>query len=113
MITTTALTKSYGKAPVVRDVSLHCEPGTITGFLGPNGAGKSTTLKMIVGLARPDHGSSTNGRPSMVAVPLSGRTRPTIIFSVVDFPAPLAPRKPVMVPGSQRNETSRTTGTFL
>ena len=64
MITTTALTKSYGKAPVVRDVSLHCEPGTITGFLGPNGAGKSTTLRMIVGLARPDHGTSTiDGRP--------------------------------------------------
>ena len=35
MITTTALTKSYANAPVVRDVSLHCEPGTITGFLGP------------------------------------------------------------------------------
>jgi ABC-2 type transport system ATP-binding protein len=45
-------------------VSLHCEPGTITGFLGPNGAGKSTTLRMIVGLARPDHGtSSIDGRP--------------------------------------------------
>jgi ABC-2 type transport system ATP-binding protein len=64
MITTTALTKSYGNAPVVRGVSLHCEPGTITGFLGPNGAGKSTTLRMIVGLARPDHGTSTiDGRP--------------------------------------------------
>jgi ABC-2 type transport system ATP-binding protein len=64
MITTTALTKSYGNAPVVRDVSLHCEPGTITGFLGPNGAGKSTTMRMIVGLARPDHGtSSIAGRP--------------------------------------------------
>src|SRR5690606_15746644 len=33
MITTTALTKSYNKVPVVRDVSLRCEPGTITGFL--------------------------------------------------------------------------------
>ena len=52
MITTTALTKSYKKVPVVRDVSLRCEPGTITGFLGANGAGKSTTLKMIVGLVR-------------------------------------------------------------
>ena len=64
MITTTALTKRYDKVPVVRDVSLHCEPGTITGFLGANGAGKSTTLKMIVGLARPDHGAATiDGRP--------------------------------------------------
>jgi ABC-2 type transport system ATP-binding protein len=64
MITATALTKSYRGTPVVRDVSLHCTPGTITGFLGPNGAGKSTTLRMIVGLARPDHGTSTiDGRP--------------------------------------------------
>jgi ABC-2 type transport system ATP-binding protein len=64
MITTTALTKSYAGTAVVRNVSLHCEPGTITGFLGPNGAGKSTTLKMIVGLARPDQGTSTiDGRP--------------------------------------------------
>jgi ABC-2 type transport system ATP-binding protein len=64
MITTTALTKSYNNMPVVRDVSLRCEPGTITGFLGPNGAGKSTTLKMIVGLVRPDRGTATiDGRP--------------------------------------------------
>jgi ABC-2 type transport system ATP-binding protein len=64
MITTAALTKSYRQIPVVRDVSFHCEPGTITGFLGANGAGKSTTLKMIVGLTRPDRGSATiDGRP--------------------------------------------------
>src|SRR3954465_10882128 len=64
MITATALTKSYGKSQVVRNVSLHCEPGTITGFLGPNGAGKSTTLRMVVGLTRPDSGTSTiAGRP--------------------------------------------------
>ena len=64
MISTTALTKSYKKVPVVSDVSLRCEPGTITGFLGANGAGKSTTLKMIVGLVRPDHGTATiDGRP--------------------------------------------------
>lgn len=64
MITTTALTKSYNSVPVVHDVSLHCEPGTITGFLGANGAGKSTTLKMIAGLVRPDRGMATvDGRP--------------------------------------------------
>lgn len=59
MITTTALTKRFNGVPVVRDVSLHCQPGTITGFLGSNGAGKSTTLKMIVGLVRPDRGTAT------------------------------------------------------
>lgn len=64
MITTTALTKRYNDVPVVRDVSLHCEPGTVTGFLGANGAGKTTTLRMIVGLVRPDRGTATiGGRP--------------------------------------------------
>lgn len=64
MITTTGLTKTYKRVPVVRDVSLRCEPGTITGFLGGNGAGKSTTLKMVVGLVRPDRGVATfDGRP--------------------------------------------------
>lgn len=64
MITTTALTKSYDQTPVVRDVSFHCEPGTITGFLGANGAGKSTTLRMIAGLVQPDSGTAiVDGRP--------------------------------------------------
>lgn len=64
MITTDALTKSYEQVPAVRAVSFHCEPGTITGFLGANGAGKSTTMRMIVGLVRPDSGAATiNGRP--------------------------------------------------
>ncbi len=69
MISTTALTKRYNKVPVVHDVSLHCEPGTITGFLGANGAGKSTTLKMIVGLVRPDRGTATVGGRPFVELP--------------------------------------------
>ena len=37
---------------------------TVTGFLGPNGAGKSTTMRMIIGLDRPDAGQATvNGKP--------------------------------------------------
>jgi len=79
MITATALTKSYGKARVVSDVSLHCEPGTITGFLGPNGAGKSTTLKMIVGLTRPDHGRSTVGGHPFVELPNPTRVVGTLL----------------------------------
>jgi ABC-2 type transport system ATP-binding protein len=59
MITVTNLTKTYGPVTAVDGVSFRCEPGTITGFLGPNGAGKSTTLRMICGLARPDHGTAT------------------------------------------------------
>lgn len=61
MITTHELCKSYGRSPVVHNVSFDCQPGTITGFLGPNGAGKSTTLRMITGLTRPDTGTATIG----------------------------------------------------
>jgi ABC-2 type transport system ATP-binding protein len=81
MITTTALTKSYGNAPVVRDVSLHCEPGTITGFLGPNGAGKSTTMRMLVGLARPDHGTSLIAGHPFVELPNPTRVVGTLLDS--------------------------------
>ena len=44
------LTKSYGKARGVVDVSLHVRKGEVFGFLGPNGAGKSTTIRSMLGL---------------------------------------------------------------
>ncbi len=55
------LTKSYGDHRVVDDLSFTVEPGRITGFLGPNGSGKSTTMKVLLDLARADHGRSTIG----------------------------------------------------
>jgi ABC-2 type transport system ATP-binding protein len=79
MITTTALTKSYGKTTVVREVSLHCEPGTITGFLGANGAGKSTTMRMLVGLARPDEGTSLIAGHPFVELPNPTRVVGTLL----------------------------------
>jgi ABC-2 type transport system ATP-binding protein len=64
MIVARGLTKSYGRTVAVEDVSFTVRPGTVTGFLGPNGAGKSTTMRMIIGLDRPDAGQATvNGRP--------------------------------------------------
>jgi ABC-2 type transport system ATP-binding protein len=39
-------------------------PGTVTGFLGPNGAGKSTTMRMMLGLDRPDAGTVRIGGKS-------------------------------------------------
>jgi ABC-2 type transport system ATP-binding protein len=61
MITVSHLSKSYGKRTVVDDLSFELEAGRITGFVGPNGAGKSTTMRMMVGLARPDSGDVTFG----------------------------------------------------
>lgn len=40
----------------MRDISFEVQPGDIYGFLGQNGAGKSTTMRMMLGLIRPDSG---------------------------------------------------------
>ncbi len=56
MITVTGLTKRYGRRVAVDDLSFDVAAGRVTGFVGPNGAGKSTTMRMMVGLTRPDHG---------------------------------------------------------
>src|SRR6202035_3023874 len=56
MIETQGLTKRYGPAVAVDRLSFDVRPGTVTGFLGPNGSGKSTTMRLILGLDRPDAG---------------------------------------------------------
>jgi ABC-2 type transport system ATP-binding protein len=56
MIEVNSLSKSFGSTKAVDDLSFTVKPGTVTGFLGPNGAGKSTTMRMILGLDRPDSG---------------------------------------------------------
>ena len=64
MIEVEGLTKTYRATRAVDDLSFHVRPGIVTGFLGPNGAGKSTTMRMILGLDRPNSGTATiNGVP--------------------------------------------------
>jgi ABC-2 type transport system ATP-binding protein len=50
------LSKRYGSTIAVEALSFDVRPGTVTGFLGPNGSGKSTTMRLILGLDRPDAG---------------------------------------------------------
>jgi ABC-2 type transport system ATP-binding protein len=59
MITVTSLTKQYGSRVAVDNLSFDVAAGRVTGFVGPNGAGKSTTMRMMVGLTRPDGGDTT------------------------------------------------------
>lgn len=59
IITTSGLTKTYGRATVVADVDLRVPEGCVYGFLGPNGSGKSTTMKMLLSLIQPTAGTVT------------------------------------------------------
>jgi ABC-2 type transport system ATP-binding protein len=56
-VETTGLTKYYGRARGVLDLSLRVERGEIFGFLGPNGAGKTTTIRSLLGYLRPTRGT--------------------------------------------------------
>ena len=47
----------YGKSHILHGVSLKVDPGEVVALLGRNGVGKSTTLKTIMGLVRPSHGT--------------------------------------------------------
>lgn len=53
------LTKQYGKARGIIDVSFNVEEGEIFGFIGPNGAGKSTTIRTLLALIHPTSGSAS------------------------------------------------------
>ena len=53
------LTKNYGKARGIEDVTLNIEQGEVFGFIGPNGAGKSTTIRTLLGLIYPSAGTAT------------------------------------------------------
>ena len=52
------LTKTYGRARGVTDLTLHVPAGSCFGFIGPNGAGKSTTIRTLLGLIAPTSGSA-------------------------------------------------------
>lgn len=56
---TAALVKTFGAVRALDGLDLHVERGEVHGFLGPNGAGKSTTLRILLGLLRPDSGTAS------------------------------------------------------
>ena len=50
------VSKRFGKAAAVNDVSLAIREGEFFSLLGPSGCGKTTTLRMIAGFEVPDEG---------------------------------------------------------
>jgi ABC-2 type transport system ATP-binding protein len=80
-LTVDRITKRYGDHTVVDDLSFTVPPGRVTGFLGPNGSGKSTTLKILLDLARADHGQAAIGDRRYRDLPDPARTVGAIIES--------------------------------
>lgn len=72
-IRTEALTKRYGKARGIEQVSLRVQQGEFFGFIGPNGAGKSTTIRTLLGLLRP-----TAGTAEVCGQPVGREMRPIL-----------------------------------
>lgn len=52
-----ALSKKYGNFIAVNNLEIKVPEGKVYGFLGRNGSGKTTTIRMIMGLIKPDHGN--------------------------------------------------------
>ncbi|MCP2324344.1 ABC-2 type transport system ATP-binding protein [Hamadaea flava] len=55
------LRKRFGSKPALDGMTFAVDAGRVTGFIGPNGAGKSTTMRVVLGLDRPDGGTALVG----------------------------------------------------
>jgi len=62
MINLNRISKQYGGAHILRDVSLRIGDGERLAVVGPNGAGKSTLMKIILGVVEPDSGEMQRSR---------------------------------------------------
>jgi ABC-2 type transport system ATP-binding protein len=92
-VTVTALSKRYGERTALDAVTLSVRAGTVHGLLGPNGAGKTTLLRILLGLVRPDGGSTeiAGTAGGFVETPgaypyLSGRQNLQLLASLDDAP---------------------------
>ncbi|WP_406855473.1 ABC transporter ATP-binding protein [Alsobacter sp. KACC 23698] len=80
------VTKSYGGAPAVDDVSFVVGQGHLLSMLGPSGCGKTTMLRMIAGLIVPDAGGITVKGRSITNVPVHKRNIGLLFQNYALFP---------------------------
>ena len=59
----THISKRFGNATALDDVSFRVRGGTAHALLGENGAGKTTLMRVAFGLLKPDEGSVVAGNP--------------------------------------------------
>lgn len=66
--------KSYGSNRGIKDLTLRVGTNEIVGFIGPNGAGKSTTIRLLMGMIKPQSGKITLfGKPLKMDDPMLRR----------------------------------------
>ena len=68
------VSKSFGKFPALKRVSLTVPTGRLVALLGPSGSGKTTLLRAIAGLEEVDHGEILFHGEDVSAVPLRERS---------------------------------------
>ncbi|MDQ0390284.1 ABC transporter ATP-binding protein [Labrys monachus] len=81
-----SITKSYGTATAVQDVSLDIAKGEFVTFLGPSGSGKSTTLYVIAGFQEPSAGDVLLAGSSLLPVPSNKRNIGMVFQRYTLFP---------------------------
>jgi lipopolysaccharide export system ATP-binding protein len=69
------ISKSLGKKPILKNISLTLEPGKIVGLLGPNGSGKTTLFNLIIGKIFPDQGTITFNNEIINNLPIHLRSQ--------------------------------------
>lgn len=79
-ITTTSLTKKYGKITALDQLDLNIDYGEIFGLLGPNGAGKTTAISMLCTINSPSSGSALVNGFDIVKQPAQVRRSIGIVF---------------------------------
>ena len=68
------VSKSLGKKPILRNISLSLEPGSVVGLLGPNGSGKTTLFNLIIGKIFPDKGNIIFNNEEIQNLPIHERS---------------------------------------
>jgi ABC-2 type transport system ATP-binding protein len=87
------LSKSFGAARAVDDLSFTLGAGEFVGLLGPNGAGKTTTIKMLIGLMRPTAGSIRYFGRDFADAPREARRRIGVVHQVSNLDRDLTARE--------------------
>ncbi len=80
------VSKTFGTAAAVRDLTLRVEHGTFFSLLGPSGCGKTTTLRLIAGFEQPTTGRITIGGQDTTGLPPYRRDCNTVFQSYALFP---------------------------